>query len=315
MRIVELVTRGFVAWVVALSALAYLLPAPFAALKPGIVPGLGLIMFGMGITLVPADFRRVAAMPRAVACGFIGQFGIMPLTAWALGHAFGLSDELAMGFVLLGCCPGGTASNVIAYLARADVALSVTMTACSTLAAVVLTPFGVWALGGTLLEVDPVAMLKSLVQIVLLPVGLGLGLRQLLGARATRVVDVFPAISVVVIVLVIACIVGLSHDRIASGVGVVGAVVVLMNVIGLALGYGLATLFRLPVEARRTVAIEVGMQNSGLGVALATKHFAAQVLVALPSSLFSVVHNLSGSALAGWWGRTEERVDTGLSRP
>ena len=172
--LLRLWTQGFVLWVVAFSVAAYVVPTPFAALKDGIVPGLGVIMFGMGMTLTPADFVRVAQMPRAVLCGVIGQFGLMPLLAYALAKAFRLEPELAMGFIILGACPGGTASNVIAYLAKADVALSVTMTACSTVLAVFLTPALVKFYGGEFLDVDALALFKSVVYVVLLPVSGGL---------------------------------------------------------------------------------------------------------------------------------------------
>ena len=205
-----------------------------------------------------------------------------------------------MGFIILGSCPGGTASNVVAYLARADVALSVTMTACSTLLAIVLTPLLVGVLGGQFLPVDRWALFLSVVKIVLVPVPAGLVVRYWLRERVQGVLAVFPAISVLFIVLIIACIIALSGESLKDALGTVGVVVVLHNGFGLALGYGLATLFRLPTSVRRTVAIEVGMQNSGLGVALAAKHF-TDVLVALPASIFSVVHNLTGSALASIW--------------
>ena len=295
-------TQGFVLWVLLFSIWAYVRPNHFAPLAPAIVPGLGVIMFGMGMTLTPADFARVAGMTRAVACGILGQFFIMPMLALALGRVFGLGNELAMGLVILGACPGGTASNVIAYLARADVALSVTMTACSTLLAVFMTPLLIDALGGPYLPVDAGALFMSVVKIVLLPVLAGLAVRAAFGDRLRSALEVFPALSVLVIVLIIATIVALAHDALAEVAGVLALVVVLHNALGLVFGYGLAALFRLPVAARRTVAIEVGMQNSGLGVALATAHFASP-LVALPASLFSVVHNLTGSALASWWGR------------
>ncbi len=288
-------------WVVLFSVAAYVFPAPFASLKVGIVPGLGVIMFGMGMTLTPADFVRVARMPRAVLCGVIGQFGLMPLLAYALAKAFRLEPEIAMGFIILGACPGGTASNVIAYLAKADVALSVTMTACSTVLAVFLTPALVKLYGGEFLDVDALALFKSVVYVVLLPVSGGLLVRALLKKRGEAILEFFPALSVLVIVLVIAAIVALSRDKIAEMGALLGTIVIIHNAAGLTLGYGLATVFRLPPAARRTIAIEVGMQNSGLGVALANAHYSA--VAALPSSIFSVVHNLTGSALATVWQR------------
>ncbi|MBN2310322.1 MAG: bile acid:sodium symporter family protein, partial [Candidatus Hydrogenedentes bacterium] len=211
-----------------------------------------------------------------------------------------LPPELAMGFIILGCCPGGTASNVIAYLAKADVALSVTMTACSTLLAIGLTPVLVGVLGGRFLPVDRWGLFLSVLKIVLVPVSAGLLVRYWLKERAQRAVEVFPAVSVLFIVLIIACVVALSGEKLPEALGVTGLLVVAHNMLGLLLGYGLAAVFRLPKNARRTVAIEVGMQNSGLGVALATKHF-AHALVPLPAILFSVVHNLTGSALANLW--------------
>jgi len=301
-RALRVWTDGFVGWVLLFSGLAYLVPEGFTPLQPYIVPGLGVIMFGMGMTLVPADFARVWTMKRAVSCGVIGQFVVMPLAAFALVRVFRLDPNLAMGFIILGACPGGTASNVIAFLARADVALSVTMTACSTILAIVCTPLIVQALGGRYLPVDAVAMFLSVVKIVLLPVVGGLVVRRLLRERVRPALDVFPAISVLVIVLIIATIVALSRDRLPDVFGILGLAVLLHNLAGLSLGYGLGALFRLPIDARRTIAIEVGMQNSGLGVALATAHFASP-LVALPASLFSVVHNLTGSAVAGIWRR------------
>lgn len=297
-------TRGFVLWVILFSIIAYVLPDPFARLRPGIVPGLGLIMFGMGMTLVPDDLTRVLTMKRAVACGVLGQFLLMPLLAFGIARTFGLSNELAMGFIILGSCPGGTASNVIAFLAKADVALSVTMTACSTVLGIILTPLLIKILGGAILEVDAWAMLISVFKIVLVPVAAGFAIRAWLKERLTGVLAVFPAFSVLVIVLIIATIIALSRENLPEVIGILGVLIIAHNVLGMATGYGLAALFHLPEAARRTVAIEVGMQNSGLGVSLATVHFDSP-LVALPSSLFSVVHNVSGSALATFWTRNQ----------
>ncbi|MBI2425681.1 MAG: bile acid:sodium symporter family protein [Candidatus Hydrogenedentes bacterium] len=295
-------TEYFVVWVMLFALAAYVWPFVFVPLKPWIVTGLGVIMFGMGMTLLPADFARVARMPRAVVCGLLGQFLLMPFLAVLLVRLGGFPPELSMGFILLGCCPGGTASNVIAFLAKADVALSVSMTACSTVAAVVMTPLLVWLLGGTILPVDAWDLLGSVLKVVLVPVALGVGVRQALGERVERGAPVFAALSVGIIVLVIAAIIASAAEQLPGVIGKVGIFVVLHNVLGYASGYGFAALFGLSEQARRTVAIEVGMQNSGLGVALAAAHFQS-ALTALPASLFSVVHNLTGSMLAAWWSR------------
>lgn len=299
---VRLWTEWFVAWVAVFAVVAYLYPPAFIWFAPYIKPGLGVIMFGMGMTLVPADFKRVATMPRAVVCGVAGQFLIMPLVAYGLAKALQLSADVAMGFVILGACPGGTASNVIAYLAKADVALSVTMTAVSTLLAVFMTPTIVQLLGGEWLPVDWQPMFIDVAQVVLVPVALGLGVRAVAGERAAKALDVFPAISVAVIVLIVATIVALRQETIATAAPVIVLVALAHNMFGLGLGYGLATLVRLPESARRTVAIEIGMQNSGLGVVLSTAHFPA-TNAALPPAFFSVIHNVTGSALASWWSR------------
>lgn len=291
----------FVLWVILASLAAYWWPAPFAALSPGIVPGLGIIMFGMGMTLNVRDFTRVLKQPLAVLCGIAAQFLVMPLLALGLARLFHLNDQLAIGFVILGCCPGGTASNVICFLAKADVALSVTLTACSTVLATFLTPLLVFSLGGTYLPVDPWALLWSICTIVLFPVTAGLLVHWKFPHRFNRVTEFFPAVSVAIIVLVIAAIMAKAHGQLRASLGPVALLVILHNSLGLLLGYAMASLLGLPEKTRRTISIEVGMQNSGLGVALASAHFSP--LAALPASLFSVAHNLSGSLLASYWRR------------
>ena len=301
--VVKVFTSLFVVWVTVVSVFAYFYPPAFTWIKPYIEYGLGMIMFGMGMTLIPADFTRVIRMPRAVICGIFGQFMIMPLVAVALVNVFQLDNELAMGFIILGCCPGGLASNVIAYLSKADVALSVTMTAISTILAVLLTPLLIQFYGGHFLPVDAGKLFESVVKIVLAPVLLGITIRYLLGENTRTFLEIFPAISVMTIVILCAAIIALSKDDIRNAFGIAALLVVLHNAFGLAFGYLLARLFRLPETACRTVAVEVGMQNSGLGMSLATLHFTS--LSALPCSLFSVWHNISGSALATFWSRRE----------
>lgn len=298
-----LLTRFFPLWAVLASALAWARPDALIGLGGWIVPLLMLIMFGMGMTLTPDDFRRVLRRPLAIAIGAGLQFLIMPLAAFLVGHLLRLPEPLLIGLVIVGCCPGGTASNVIAYLARADVALSISLTFVTTFAAVLLTPMLVWLYLGESVPVPVASMLFSLIKIVFLPVATGVALNTLFGRHLAAVKDVFPLISVAAIVFVIAIIVALNHARIADSGALAALAVVLHNFIGLGLGYLCARLLRLPTVTARTVAIEVGMQNSGLGVALALQYFST--LSALPGALFSIWHNLSGSLLAAWWRRRD----------
>lgn len=298
---IQTLTRLFPVWAILFSGVAFAFPDHLATLDWAIVPLLMLIMFGMGMTLTWADFADVGKRPVVIGMGVALQFLIMPLVGLLVGTLLRLPPEWVLGLVLVGACPGGTASNVICYLARADVALSIAMTSVSTLLAVVATPLLVWLYQGQAIDVPVAAMLGSLVKIILLPVVIGTFLNSVFGARLTPVRNVFPLVSVIAIVLVIGVIVALNRERIATGGLLVMLAVVLHNLLGLGLGYGGARLLRLDPARARTLAIEVGMQNSGLGVALAVKHFSASA--ALPAALFSVWHNLSGSLLAWYWRR------------
>jgi BASS family bile acid:Na+ symporter len=294
-------TRLFAVWVLLAAVAAFFWPSMFAWFKLFIEPALGVIMFGMGITLTAADFRRVAQQPYAVLVGVAGQFIIMPFGAAIIARVLRLPHELAAGLVLVGSCPGGTASNVMTYLARGDVALSVTMTSCSTLLSVIATPFLVWLLAGQYVPVSAWDLLRSILLIVIVPVVAGLAVRRFAAQRIQGIVEVMPSISVMFIVLIVACVVALSRDRIVSS-GVPAFVAVLLhNTAGLALGYTCARLARLDKIRARTIAIEVGMQNSGMGVALS--RYLGGALVALPSAIFSVCHNLTGAAVASYWSR------------
>lgn len=293
--------RWFPLWALLGSAFAYVRPEPFAAAGPAIVPLLGLVMFGMGMTLSGSAFQAVVRRPGIVLLGVSLQFLLMPLTGWLLASAAGLASGLLAGVVLLGSCPGGTASNVMCYLARGDVALSITLTAVSTVLAVIATPVLTWLYLGERVEVPVAGLLLSTAKIVLVPVILGLAVNYVLGRRLDRLKSAFPLLSMMAIVIIIAIIVGMNHATLGQmGVGLV-AVVVLHNLCGLALGYCLPRMLRRSEAECRTLAIEVGMQNSGLAVALATEHFSA--LAALPGVMFSIWHNLSGSVLAGRWSR------------
>ena len=295
-------TQLFPLWALLFSLLAYWQPQWLVAGLPAIVPLLMLIMFGMGLSLSWENFRRVFKRPRVIALGVVLQYSLMPLLAFAIGIALQLPQELLVGLVLVGACPGGTASNVIAYLARADVALSVAITFASTLVAVVATPLLTWVYLGERIPVPIDGMLISLLQIVLLPVTVGCFLNTRFARQLAPLRDVFPLVSVAAIVVVIGIIVALNQGNIAEAGMAVFMAVMLHNALGLVGGYGIARLLRLDPQTARTLAIEVGMQNSGLGVALAIKHFTP--LAALPGALFSVWHNLSGSLLASFWRRS-----------
>jgi BASS family bile acid:Na+ symporter len=299
------ITTWFPLWALSGALFAYLFPEALVALKPAILPLLGLVMFGMGVTLTLDQFAAVLRRPGLVGLGLALQFGVMPLAAWSIGTAMGFAPELLAGLILVGTAPGGTASNLVCYLAKGDVALSITLTTASTLAAVLLTPALTWLYLGEHVPVPALEMLISIAQVVLAPVALGLLVNHWLGARIGRVTALFPLISVAAIVLIIAIIVALNAGKLAQvGLAVVVAVV-LHNAIGLAAGYGIARLLVRDEAIARTLAIEVGMQNSGLAVALAVKFFGPAA--ALPGAVFSIWHNLSGAALASWWSHRAPR--------
>ena len=301
----DAVAGGMAVWVLLAGAAAMAWPEPVkAAIPTSCVPWLlGSVMFGMGLSLRGHDFALVLRRPRDVAVGVAAQYVCMPLAAWAIAKGLGLPDEIALGVVLVGACPGGTASNVIAYLAKGDVALSVTMTACSTLLAPLATPAIVLLLAGKTVDVDALAMFLSIVKIVIAPVVAGVAINELLPRFAARVRRAMPAFSTVVVAVIVAGVVAASAGRIREAAALVALAVVLHNGLGLALGWGAGRLFRMDSARRRTLAIEVGMQNSGLAVSLAAMHFASMPLAAVPGALFSVWHNLSGALFANLCAR------------
>ncbi len=304
MNYLRTIERGFALWVAVAGLVGYFIPTAFRWFAPYIVPGLGVIMLGMGVTLVPSDFSRVLRRWRAVAAGAAAQYGLMPFAGWAVSSALGLPPELALGVLLVCCCPGGTASNVIAYLAGADVALSISLTAVSTLLSPLLTPVLLLLYAGASIEVPAYAQAITIAKIVAAPVIAGLALRYLLDRyvspqRTEGLLRLLPLLSIAFIVLIVGCIVALNADRLGAIGLAVGAAVVTTNAIGLLGGYAIARALAFDRATSRTVAIEVGMQNSGLGVALASAHFTAAV--ALPSAFYSLWHNLSGPALAAHW--------------
>ncbi|KDN95162.1 bile acid:sodium symporter family protein [Hydrogenovibrio marinus] len=295
----NLTTRLFPLWVLLACFWAYQQPDEFTALRPWITPLLALIMFSMGLTLHWQDFQRVLSEKRVVMLGVAIQFIVMPLAALLLSKAMNFSPELTAGMMLVGTTAGGTASNVIVYLIGGRVALSISMTLVSTLLAVALMPLLTWLYLNQMITVPAGKMLSSLLMIVLLPVVLGMLVMHFLKTKLLSVQPFLPLVSMTSIVLIIAIVVALNHDRMSTvGVAIIFAVI-LHNLIGLASGYSITRLLGYDVQTSRTVAIEVGMQNSGLSVALALKYFSP--VSALPGALFSIWHNLSGSLLAAFW--------------
>ena len=293
---------------VLLSALAALLfPDTLSHLRPRLInPLLGIIMFGMGLTLQAEDFKVVFSRPRDVLVGCLAQFTVMPLLAFALTKIFRLEPALAIGVILVGCCPGGTASNVITYLAKGDLALSVGMTAVSTLLAPVLTPLLVWLLAGETVDVDVVGMLLSILWVVILPIALGLLVKRF-WPRATEQASAYlPALSTLAICLIVLIVIAANAHKLLDGGLVILLVVVLHNVCGLAAGYLIGTFLHLSPAKRRAISVEVGMQNSGLASSLATLHFAAYPLATIPGALFSVWHNISGALVAKLYSRKQQ---------
>ena len=290
---------------VLISAVAALLwPEVLGRLKPTLInPLLGVIMFGMGLTLKAEDFRVVFSRPRDVIIGCVAQFTVMPLLAFALTRIFSLDDALAVGVILVGCCPGGTASNVMTYLAKGDLALSVGMTGASTILAPFLTPALTLLLAGKTVDVDAVGMFVGILWVVILPICLGLAAKRLCPKATARAIRFMPAVSSVAIVVIIALVVAANAKRLATGGIAVFLVVALHNVCGLALGYLIASWLRLSEPKRRALCIEVGMQNSGLAASLAAAHFAAYPMAAVPGAIFSVWHNVSGGFVARLFAR------------
>ena len=295
------VQKTFALWVLGFSALAMWQPEAFVWLKAYIPWMLGIIMFGMGMTMTPQDFKSVLQEPKAVAVGVVGQFLIMPLLAYVLCQLFQLPSEIAIGVILVGCCPGGTASNVITYLAKGNTALSVACTSVSTLLAPLLTPAIFYLLASQWIEINAWSMLSSIAQVVLLPIVLGLVARALFQQQVQQSIQFMPLVSVFAIVAIVAAIIGGSKEQILAHGLLILWVVALHNGLGFLLGYLLSRLCQLPYADRKAVAIEVGMQNSGLGVALAAVHFAASPVTAVPSAIFSLWHNISGPILASYW--------------
>ena len=294
---------GVLVLAVALLALAF--PSAFQQVRPTVINYLlGVVMFGMGLTLNLQDFKIVFSRPKDVVIGCLAQFTIMPLLAWTLARAFQLDEALALGVVLVGCCPGGTASNVITYLAKGDLVLSVGMTGVSTLLAPFLTPLLTWALAGKSVDVNVASMFLSILWVVILPIVVGLLVKWMWPKFTEKTIDYLPAFSSIAIALIVAIIISANATKLLAGGLLIVIVVMLHNICGLSLGYAIGRLLRLSGSKKRAISIEVGMQNSGLASSLATIHFAAYPLATIPGAIFSVWHNISGAAVAYLYRKT-----------
>ena len=310
LRFTQFIQKTFALWVVLFAGIALIVPEAFVWLKAYIIWMLGIIMFGMGMTMTVDDFKGVLHSPKAVVIGVVAQFMLMPGLAYLLCQLFQLPPAIAIGVILVGCCPGGTASNVITYMAKGNTALSVACTSVSTILAPILTPAVFYLLASQWIEINALSMLGSILQVVLFPIILGLIVRSVLKQKVETYIQVMPLISVLAIVAIVAAIIAGSKTQILESGLLILAVVALHNGLGYLLGFGASRLFKLPYADSKAIAIEVGMQNSGLGVALAAVHFATSPITAVPSAIFSLWHNISGPALATYWASKANPIKT-----
>ncbi|TGK33845.1 bile acid:sodium symporter family protein [Leptospira gomenensis] len=304
-KIGEIGTLLFPVWVSIGAALSFFQPQWFTWFRgPWITYGLGITMLGMGITLLPRDFREVFRTPLPVLAGVILQYTVMPISGWAIGILLELPPQFATGLIVVSCCPGGVASNVITYLAKGDLALSVSMTASSTLLSVLMTPTLTLLLIGKGVETSIGGLFFDTFQVVILPVALGVVLNGYFPKTAKRIQSFSPLAAVLLITMIVSSILGASKDKILQSAGILLVAVVCLHASGFFFGYIVSRIFLRKTKIARTISIEVGMQNSGLGVVLSRNNF-PDPLVAIPAAVSSLVHSLIGSILAAFWRKSE----------
>ena len=301
------ITHLFPVWAVLLSVIAFIQPALFTSLKDLIVPLLTIIMLAMGLTLTARDFANVSKNIKAVSVGVILQFTVMPIVALIIATLLQFDVNLTVGLVLVGAVAGGTSSNVMCFLAKGDVALSISMTAISTLLGVIFTPLLVEILAGKAVDIPVTGMIISLIKIVLIPVILGVIINTFLHKKINFIRPSLPLISMVAIVIIIAIVVALNAGKLLEVGSMVAVAVILHNSIGLLAGYFITKKLGFEEKICRTIAFEVGLQNSGLATALAMKFFAPTAAIA--GTIFSIWHNISGSILAGYWSRRSANIE------
>ncbi|PRP52349.1 bile acid:sodium symporter family transporter [Bacillus halotolerans] len=293
--------QTFGIWVIVFAVLGFSFPSLFSWISSYITIFLGIIMFGMGLTLQTDDFKELIRKPLYVIIGVIAQYTIMPLVAFGLAYGLHLPSEIAVGVILVGCCPGGTASNVMTFLAKGNTALSVAVTTISTLLAPILTPVLIMLFAKEWLPVSPGSLFISILQAVLIPIIAGLIVKIFFKKQVAKAVHALPLVSVIGIVAIVSAVVSGNRENLLQSGLLIFSVVILHNGFGYLLGFLCAKLLKMDYASQKAIAIEVGMQNSGLGAALATAHFSP--LSAVPSAIFSVWHNLSGSLLATYWSK------------
>lgn len=310
-KISDLMGKNMALIVLLLAALALFAPTTCLWIKTSWVNYLLMIvMFGMGLTLRLEDFKLVFTRPKDILLGCATQFIIMPLLAFGLGMAFHLDPALMAGVVLVGCCPGGTSSNVITYLSKGDVALSVGMTSVNTLLAPFLTPAITYLLLKTTVNVDMMSMFVSIVKVVVVPIALGFIINKLFGELTQKLVKVLPGVSVTAICLIVAAVVSHNAEKILTTGLIVFAVVILHNLLGYASGFVLGRALHLGIPKTKALSVEIGMQNSGLATSLAGTAFPDLAMATVPGAIFSVWHNISGAILANIYNRWTDKTET-----
>ncbi|MHC4654095.1 MAG: bile acid:sodium symporter family protein [Planctomycetota bacterium] len=302
-KILSFYTKYFAVWVILFGILAYFFPAPFVALEPYNKWFFALTMFGIGAVLEIDDFKRVAQKPTIVLIGCCAQFSIMPLGAFFLSKLFAFPPEIAVGLILTGSAPGAMASNVMSYIAKADTAYSVSLTAVSTLLCPLLTPGLTYLLAGSLLEVKFLKMVLFVTMTVVVPLLFGFSVRHFFREKIEKIVTIFPAISVTFIIFICSLVIALNRGRLIMITGPILAAGLILNIYGMLTGYGVASLFRMANKRRRTLAIEIGMQNAGLGVVLALEHFGEKT--AIPAAIFVFICIITASIMAEVWQKRQ----------
>jgi BASS family bile acid:Na+ symporter len=304
-KVLSFYTKYFAVWVIIFGIVAYFFPAPFAALKDYNKWFFALTMFGIGAVLQTEDFKRILQKPVIVLIGCCAQFSIMPLGAFVLARAFALPPEIAVGLILTGSAPGAMASNVMSYIARADTAYSVSLTTVSTLLCPLLTPGLTFLLAGSVMRVDFWAMVVSVIEMVIAPLLVGFGVRHFFREKLEKVLPIFPAISVTFIIFICSLVIALNRDYLPKVTGLILAAVVILNVYGMLAGFGVGVIFQMTQNRKRTLAIEIGMQNAGLGTALALEHFGEKA--AMPAAVFVFICIITASAAAELWQKKRTR--------